>query len=72
MVSGIKVNKMNLSRRSLVLFNIKAREMTLVTGVGYSQCAAAGFSLLAVDCMQFDRFLSFTFSVYLNSVLRSD
>lgn len=63
---------MNLSRRSLVLFNIKAREITLVTGVGYSQCAATGFSLLAVDCMQFDLFLSFSFSLYFNSVLKSD
>lgn len=29
-------------------------------------------SLLAVDCLQFDQFLSFTFLVYLNSVLRSE
>jgi hypothetical protein len=44
--------------------------MTPVTGVGYSQCqcAAAGFSLLAVDCMQFDLQLSVDF----HSVLRSD
>ncbi|KAG9458803.1 hypothetical protein H6P81_003311 [Aristolochia fimbriata] len=37
MVSGIKANKMNLSRRSLVLFNIKAREMTLVTEINGSE-----------------------------------
>jgi hypothetical protein len=41
MVSGIKVNKRNLSRRSNLLFNIKARESTLVTGVGYGLCGAS-------------------------------
>lgn len=57
MVSGIKVNKINLSSRGLVLLKIKARELTLGPEVRYRVCCA--FSLLAVDCMQFSRVLLF-------------
>ena len=38
MVSGIKVNKMNLSSRGLVLLKIKARELTLGPEVRHRVC----------------------------------
>lgn len=47
MVSGIKVNKINLSSRGLVLLKIKARELTLGPEVRYRVCCDC---LLSFGC----------------------